>query len=334
MKRFRIPFIVFSFSLGVLISCSDDDPITFEHFYNPVVTPDGRTLVAGYDTGIETTVAIDGRKPSSSLAVMDIGTRRVRLIDLVSVPTVHNLYAFDPTGSVLAFVQSGIRLFDLDGREVTLLTSNGNVEPEVCHFLEGSPALLWAGSNGSHMEIHRLVLDPSDWSVLDDSILVSASVNGQVLSITAASSQTVAVRLSDGDIRVYGFGGNLLHQISSSTFTSENPWHYKLMYYQRELRPPSLYFLEHRAIVQFDLVAGERTVLVSGYVTDVDVSDKQGAMVYETKNGDTWLATPVGIPLVRIAPQNIMPRFSPDGKKLAMVERINRYTDSLHVMTF
>jgi len=54
--------------------------------------------------------------------------------------------------------------------------------------------------------------------------------------------------------------------------------------------------------------------------------------VYETGTGDTWIATTEGLPLTRIAPQNIMPRFSPAANGIALIERLDEYTDSLHVL--
>lgn len=275
--------------------------------------------------------------PSTRLAIMTVSTRAIRVIDLVDLRTQHALYSFDPSGAVLMFLQDGrISMVDLNGVVRGTYTAPGAVKPAAAQFMsESGSVALCAGVSNSVLEVRRLIFDPADWRVIDDSLLVSDSAPGSVSAITSAGRDALVVRFSTGEVRHYATDGTLLHTFTSVPFTSDNPWHQRLIYFQRPpLVNPGVYMLESAAIVFLDLITGGKNTLVTGDVIDIDVSDERNSMVYETKTGDVWLASSQGLPLSRIAPQNIMPRFNVDGKNLVMVERINRTTDSLHVLRF
>jgi len=93
-----------------------------------------------------------------------------------------------------------------------------------------------------------------------------------------------------------------------------------------------LFVRDGEGIRRLDLETGLPRLLVEGGAIDMDISASRSSMVYETATGDTWIATVEGAPLTRIAPMNVMPRISPADNGIAMVERIDVFTDSLHVL--
>lgn len=336
--------VLLTLLLGLVVitlnACSDDDPTVVEHFYNPVWSPDGSTIIAGYvqaslAPGGELTGPGSPSQPGTRLVFMDANTRNRRVIDLGDIRTQHALYEFDASGTVVMFVQDGkISLVDQGGSVRGSYTAPGNVPVSVARFVEGNGMLAFCAGGTTQLEVRRLVFDPSNWRVIDDSLLVNTPAPGAVIALTTIGSDAFAVRFSNGQVRHYGIDGTLLHTFDTVPFSSVNPWHQRLVYYQKPPANTGLYVLEHEALSFLDFVTGMKNVLVTGQVVDMDVSDERNSMVYETRSGDVWLSSVSGLPLSRIAPQNLMPRFSADGKGLVMIERLNPRTDSLHILRF
>lgn len=321
-------------TLVLLSACSEDDAPQHEHFYNPLFSPDNSVLVAGYSTGSGTD-SNEPLQPSTRLAILDMNTRRLRTVDLGTIITTHRVYSFDPSGSVLAFVQDEqVVLVDLNGTQRGVLARGGDIKPQVATFAQSSgTVLIWAGSDGSQLEIHRTVLDPLDWKVVSDSVLVRETRNGTPLSIASLTVSTLALRLGTGEILVYNYDGTLQQSFTTVPFDSNNPWHYRMHYFQRNPDPPVLYALEKEAVARLELATGAHTTPIKGGVVDVDVNAAKNVMFYETATGDTWMAVPTSVwSTNRLAPQSIMPRLSRDGSRLALVERYARTTDSLRIL--
>jgi hypothetical protein len=331
-------------SVFVVSACSDNEADVYEHLYNPLWSPLGNTIVAGYAAG--SGGGLTAPAPGSTntqLLVADVDTlnRKViihnrRIIDLPDLQTIHSLYEFDPTGSVLMFPQNGRLTFvDLNGRVRAHYNTADGLALAAARFVPSDASIvLVAGLRNGQFEVHRLVFDPNDWRIMDDSLLLSRPAPGDVISITPAGREAFVLRFATGEIRHYANNGALLHTYETTHFASVNPWHHRLMYFHRQPANPGIYVLEHKAISFLDLVTGDKRVLVTGDVVDMDVNDRRNSMAYETYTGDIWLSSTSGVPLTRISPQNIMPRFSMDGLALASVERMSPRLDTLKVLRF
>jgi hypothetical protein len=337
---FRIlPLLSLSIIL-LLSACSDDDPDIMEHHYNPQWSPDGSVVIAAYVRGNvvaggEVTGPGSPAHPGTELAIMTVNTRNKRIIDLKPLRTQHALYEFDPSGTVLLLAQDGrLSLVDLNGTLRGSYDVPGNPQHVYSRFVEGGGNIVLCASGASQLEVRRLLFDPASWSVIDDSLLVSTPAPAPIAALTPVGRDAFAVRFSNGVVRMYTYNGTLLHSFSTDAYASTNQWHQRMVYFQRPLGSPLLYVMEKDALSTLDLASGAKNVLVTGQVIDMDVSDDRNSLVYETKTGDVWLSSVSGLPLSRIAPQNLMPRFSADGNGIATVERINTRTDSLRILRF
>jgi hypothetical protein len=330
-----------SLAIALLFSaCSDDDPDIMEHHYNPQWSPDGSIIVAAYVRGPvvaggEVTGPGSPAHPGTELAIVSVNTRSKRIIDLKPLRTQHAMYEFDPSGTVLLLAQDGrLSLVDLNGTVRGSYDLPGSPQRLYARFVEGGGNSALCASATTQLEVRRLLFDPTSWSVIDDSLLVSAPAPAPVVALTPIGRDAFAVRFGNGVVRTYSYNGTLLHSFSTDTYTSTNEWHNRMVYFQRPLGSPRLYVMEQDALSTLDLATGVKNVLVTGQVIDMDVSDERNSLVYETKTGDVWLSSVSGLPLSRIAPQNLMPRFSVDGNGIATVERINTRTDSLRILRF
>ncbi len=321
-------------SVVVLAACSDDDPIESVHHVNPLWTPDGKTIVAGYDAYYPSPGdgAVAPATPPSRLAVMDFATRATRIIDLVKVSTWHSLYAFDPSGHALVFTQNGAFWFyDLQGKQLLQHSPAEGGEPRLLAFNNTGNSFLWAGTTGWGYSVNMTTYDAMNWTILQTVTLFSDTTSEAVISLVLTSQRSFAVRMNSGLVREIDYDGTELNSFTIGALAADNPWHQRLIYYTTNgLR--YLYAIDADGLMRLDLSTGAANQLVKGEVVDFDVSDTRRSLIYETHTGDTWLSSQDGIPLSRIAPQNLMPRFSPAANGIAMVERISPQRDSLHVL--
>ncbi|MBN1448238.1 MAG: hypothetical protein JXA28_09935 [Bacteroidetes bacterium] len=333
MTRFP-SFLLVLFSATLLIACSEDEPSSMTHYFNPLWTPDGNTVVAGYLQGPEGPIdpPAGNTDPPGTLAVMDMATRSERIITLPAVSTVHELYAFDPSGKALAFIESdAIYFYDLTG---SLLLRHQSAEggiPVVMDFGNSGNSMLWIGSTPEGYTVNTIQYDPGTWSVENQLTMMTLQKDASVEALRHTSQRSFAIRFDNGRIVEYDFNGTVLNTFTSIPFETVNPWHKRLMYFSRN-GERAIYIRDGEGLKRLDLVSGLPRLLVKGEVIDMDISATRSSMVYETTTGDVWIATVEGSPLTRIAPQNLMPRISPADNGIAMVERVDRYTDSLHVL--
>ncbi|MCZ7558324.1 MAG: hypothetical protein M5R41_18160 [Bacteroidia bacterium] len=334
-----LPLLSIAITL-VFSACSDDDSDLIEHHFNPQWSPDGSTVVAAYVRGTamaggEVTGPGSPAHPGTELAILTVNTRSKRIIDLAPLRTQHALYEFDPSGTVLLLAQDGrLSLVDLNGTLRGSYNVPGAPQHVFARFVEGAGNVVLCASGTTQLEVRRLLFDPTTWSVIDDSLLMSAPAPAPLVALTPIGRDGLALRFENGVVRAYSFDGTLLHSFTTDSYTTINAWHQRMVYFQRQFGSPLLYVMEKDALSTLDLSSGAKSVLVTGQVIDMDVSDERNALVYETKTGDVWLSSVAGLPLSRIAPQNLMPRFSADGAGIATVERLNTRTDSLRILRF
>lgn len=328
--RTFLPLLLVAVALG---ACSEDDPAEMTHYFNPVWTPDGSTIVAGYVA--ESTGPVDAAAPASrawgDLAVMNFSARTVRILPMPDVMTVHTLYAFDPSGTALSFVQDGrIRFYGLNGGLLMDYQPAEGGSPVLMDFSNTGNSFVWIGGGPGSYTLNLTNYDAATWTVETEFTMVNIAGDATVIALEMTGQRSVAVRFDDGTIREYDFNSDVLNTFTTTPFTTPNPWQQRLMYVSTN-QGRRLYARDAGGLHLFDLDAGTARQLVYGSVVDMDVSGSRGSMVYETGTGDTWIATMEGTPLTRIGPQNIMPRFSPSDNGIATVERLDVFTDSLHI---
>ncbi len=328
----QLPFFLLAIVI-VMTACSDDDPAQAIHHANPVWTPDGKTIVAGYDQFQSNGAGTDGpRTQVSRMAVMDFTTRQTRIIDLGDVMTWHTLYAFDPSGKALAFAQSGrIRFYGLDGQLLLEHQPATGGDPRFVVFNNTGNSFVWLGLTSTGYTVNLTTYDASSWDVLDTTPLSEVTTTEAPIALCLTSQRSYAVRMSSGLVREVDFNDTELNSYSIKALQADNPWHTRLIYYSNAGNR-YLYTIDGDGLMRLDLVTGSADQLVRGEIVDLDVSDTRRSMVYETHTGDTWLSNQDGSPLSRIAPQNLMPRFSPANNGIALVQRIDAYRDSLHIL--
>ncbi|MBE0643380.1 MAG: hypothetical protein IH600_04820 [Bacteroidetes bacterium] len=321
-------------AVALFAACSEDDPIESIHHVNPLWTPDGKTIVAGYDQylpvgGDAVTAPL---KNPTRLAIMDFASRSTRIVDLQIVSTWHELYAFDPSGTALAFVQQGgIYFFDLQGRLLLQHQPTIGSAPRLLAFSNTGNSFVWLGTTSVGYSVNLSTYDASGWTILNSVELGRVTTTEAPVSLVLTSQRSYAVRTSSGLVREVDFDGTELNSFSIKPLTADNPWHARLIFYDTGgMR--YLYALDNEGLMRLDLATGMAAQLVKGQIVDLDVSDLRRSMVYETHTGDVWLSNQDGSPLSRIAPQNLMPRISPAGNGIALIERISSYRDSLHIL--
>ena len=328
----RLALLVFAATF--VAACSDDDPIQTTHVVNPLWTPDGKTLVAGFDQRMSNDPAPSDASPATRLAVMDIATRVTRIVDLGAVSTWHTLYAFDPSGVALALVQDGsIFFYDLQGRQLLRHQPTAGGAARLLAFQNTGNSFVWVGATADGYTVNLSTYDATSWNVLETTTLETVTSTEAVLSLALTSQRSYALRLGSGHVREIDFNGTERNSFSMGTLTSDNPWHERLVYYSA-FGSRFLYAIDNDGMMRFDLNTGGADRLVKGTITDFDMSDQRQSMVYETRTGDIWLSSSEGTPLQRMAPQNLMPRFSPAANGVAMVTRVSPALDSLHVLLY
>jgi hypothetical protein len=319
-------------SVILLPACSEDDPSTMTHYFNPVWTPDGSVIVAGYLSSATGTVDVAGPVTGSDLAVMNIATRALRIVPMPLVNTVHALYAFDVTGEALAFVQNGsILFFDMDGKVLLNYTPTEGGNPELMAFTNTGNSFVWIGGAPGNYSINQATYSSLPWKIDNQLTMITLQESARIIAMTLTGQRSLALRFDDGVVKEYDFNGDTLNSYMTTPFDAPNPWQQRMIYVSGN-NGRRLYVRDAAGLHLFDLSSGMARQLVYGQVVDLDVSAPRNSMVYETGTGDTWIATTEGLPLTRIAPQNIMPRFSPAANGIALVERLDEYTDSLHVL--
>jgi dipeptidyl aminopeptidase/acylaminoacyl peptidase len=333
MSQFR-RLTLLLLSAVLLTACSDDDPVESVHHVNPLWTPDGKTIVAGYDayTSMPGDAVVAPQAPPSRLAVMDFATRATRIVDLVQVSTWHALYAFDPSGAALTFVQQGAFWFyDLQGRLLLRHVPAEGGEPRLLAYNNTGNSFLWAGATAFGYSVNLTTYDASTWTILQTMTLFSDTTTDAVISLIGTSQRSFAVRGSSGLVREIDFDGTEINSFPIKPLTADNPWHQRLIYYTNG-GARYIYAIDSEGLMRLDLATGAANQLVKGLIVDFDISESRRSLLYETHTGDTWLSSQDAIPLSRIAPQNLMPRFSPAANGIALVERISPERDSLHVL--
>lgn len=338
MPRFRLILPALSLVL-LLASCSDDNPDRVVHHVNPVWTPDGKTVVAGYDE-----YPFGGSTPSplrmpSRMAVMDVATRTTRIIDLGAVATWHTLYAFDPSGTALAFVQDGnILFYDLQGRQLLSFAPTEGGRPHLLAFNNTGNSFVWVGMNANGYTVNNTVYDANGWRILATTPLETVVADDTVTALTLTSQLSYALRTAAGTVREMNFSGIPLNTFTVARIEADNPWHERLVYYNA-FTSRFLYAIDQDGMMRMDLNSGGSTRLVKGRIIDFDVSSARESMIYETRTGDVWLATIDGVPLYlrlgeAIKASTLMARFSPAANGIAMVARHDVYADSLHILLY
>jgi hypothetical protein len=204
-------------------------------------------------------------------------------------------------------------------------------DPRFLAFTNTGNSFLWIGVTASGYAVNLTTYDGVNWNILDTTPIGSVVTTDAVVSLVLTSQRSYAVRMNSGLVRELDFNGTELNSFSIDELIADNPWHTRLVYYTINGQR-FLYAIDKTGMMRMDLSTGTSERLVQGTLVDFDVSDYRKSMLYETQTGDTWMSTPDGIPLSRIAPQNLMPRFSPAANGIAMVERVDTYVDSLHIL--
>lgn len=301
------------------------------HYFNPLWTPDGSAVVAGYLEAPSGVVDADNPVSSGELAVRDFDTGNLRIVPMPDVQTLHRLYDFDPSGQALAFTQNGsIRLYDLQGQLLLNYQPAEGGEPQLMQFTNTGKSFVWIGGTPGNYSVNQSTYDMATWTVESEFPMMTLDKNASIISMVLTGQRSVAIRWDDGEVKEYDFTGAELNSLTTVPFTDENPWQHRLVYATRS-QNRWLYVRDQEGIYQFDLETGEADQILVGHVVDFDVQGERASMVYETGTGDTWLATLDATPLTRIGPQNLMPRFSPAANGIATIERLDAYTDTLRI---
>lgn len=325
-RRLLLPLLMFL----LFPACSEDDPSEIIHHVNPLWTPDGKTIVAGYD---EYQPSESGaRQESTLLLVKDFDSRVTRVVDLPEISTWHTLYAFDPSGTVLAFAQRGrIFFYDLQGNKLMEFTPSDGREPRFIDFNNTGSSFIWLGATVGGYTVYSTTYDAASWTIGGTSPLGEVTTTDPAIALTLTSQRSYAVRQRSGAVREMDFSDVELNSFSIGQVPDDNPWREKLLFYSIEGQR-YIYAIDHEGMSRLDLNSGNSQQLVKGNIINFDVSSLRRSMLYETRTGDTWLSTPEGRPLSRLAPMHIMPRFSPSANGIALVERIDVWQDSLKIL--
>ncbi|MBR9977287.1 MAG: hypothetical protein KFH87_04295 [Bacteroidetes bacterium] len=313
-----------------LSACSEDDLPDIRHHVNPLWTPDGKTIVAGYDTYASS--ESEGRQESTLLLVKDFDSRVTRVVDLPEISTWHTLYTFDPSGTVLAFAQRGrIIFYDLQGnKRMEFIPSEGG-DPRFMEFSNTGNSFIWLGATPTGYTVHSTTYDAASWTTGSTTTIDDVATTDPAIALTLTSQRSCAVRQRSGAVREIDFSGVELNSYLIGEVPDDNPWREKLLFYSTEGRR-YLYAIDEEGMYRMDLDNGDFKQLVKGNIINFDVSSLRRSMLYETRTGDTWLSSPEGTPLSRLAPMHIMPRFSPAANGIALVERIDDRQDSLKIL--
>jgi hypothetical protein len=314
-------------------SCSKSDPEqTALHYYNPLWSEDGTTVMLGMFQG---TAFNDGMMNSSSLAMVTTDKTQ-QDINCAGVNTVHKRYWFEPTSGAIAFVQNGIQFFSRTGAGLgTFVPSIPNMQPGALAFVRGIPSFIWAGTLNGRTVISQTNYPASTpWIVSSERIIKDTVTTSQVQDIVLTSDSTFGARFSDGHVLELGFDGRIRTQYTFLPFVSTNPWHYRLIYYNAPATTRRLYTIQQNGLIVMELDAGTQRTIIDGNVVDFDINVPASFMVFETGSHDTWLATPEGAPLARLAPRVVMPRLSPDGKYMAGIGIEHGNQDTVTVMKY
>ena len=323
--------------LLLLTACSEDEgPASHVHYYNPVWSSDDKTVVFAVYEESESGSMPAVERQSKFMTVYDVETRSSRRVNFNVDNTILREYTFDLGNDILAFIEDGIKFLTLDGTlQGVFAGSADGIEPVAMQFTNTGNSFIWAGSKGGRVLVEEIKFDRSDWSIVEEIVLLDEQLDTDVLALTITTQQaTFALRLASGEIREYTLAGDLRNIYTYEPYTSENPRHYRMVAYKTVTGTKRLYALEHQGLLLLNLAEGTSKRLVSGNIRDFDVSERGGIMVYETYSGDTWLATDQGTPLNRLAPHNVMPRMSFAGSWLAASGTVDQFTDTLTVFQY
>jgi hypothetical protein len=179
------------------------------------------------------------------------------------------------------------------------------------------------------------------WQPTEQKLVIDTATSAGVMDIAITTSNSFAVRLDDGSVINYNTDGKILARFTLSLpIQFAFPWQGRLQAHHpsagnQDWSSTTIYARDARGLVRMLLGYKDSQghdssrVLVEGSIIDFDVSRTSAQMIYESGSGDLWLATIDGIPVLRLAPHNVMGSFSPAGKWLASVGRISDNLDSL-----
>jgi hypothetical protein len=317
-------------ALVLFAACSEEEVPFIMHHVNPLWTPDGKTIVAGYDHYPPSEAGERGM--ITRMLVKDFDSRVTRVIDLQEVSTWHSLYSFDPSGQVLAFAQQGsIRFFDLQGNKRMEFAPSSGGDPRFMDFSNTGNSFVWLGVTASGFAVHSTTYDGASWTIGGTTTIEEIPSTDPVIALAMTSQRSYVTRQRSGIVREMDFSGDIINSFAIGAVPADNPWREKLLYYPDGGRR-YIYAVDLDGMWRLDLNSGDTEQLVKGNIINFDMSPVRRSMLYETKTGDTWLSTPEGTPLSRLAPMHIMPRFSPAANGIALVERIDTWQDSLKIL--
>ncbi|MDH7515786.1 MAG: hypothetical protein QHI48_07935 [Bacteroidota bacterium] len=340
MTRFPPAFSLFpSFLLVLVLSGCSTEPETadIEHFHNPSWSPDGMLVAAGYERFASTDPRNGAPPGSPNFYILDLSARREP--HAFHVEGFSHLDRFwilpDSPRVIAAITKDGLLFFDRDGKRKGLLTKPTlPVKPTCACFSNTGSSFLWAGNDNGRLKIGTASYTSEPWHPSSVMLLKDTSAETGVTDVLRTSDTTYAVRFDDGTVSEYRLDGTERARFSLVPLRDATPWLLRLHKFSDVSGHVSLYAVDDSGIVMLNPGSQTMTFLVKGVIRGFDINPLTSFMVFETRTGDTWLALRDGQPLLRLAPQHIMPSLSPDGKSYAAVACLTPYRDTLTVKSF
>lgn len=310
----------------------DDDNPHVRHYNNPAWTSDGSVIVAGYaDYSLQDGVN-GGPAGAPNLVVHTVATGAEKPVHLDGFSHEDRFWLV-PRTNMLATANGPVRFFRFDGSFLGSFThaATGTAPTHLAFDTTGA-SYLWGYSTGSRIVIGQNTFGSEPWNPTRSTVLLDTALGTRLLDIVWISPTTYAIHLSDGAVPVLGTDGDLIAQFQLRPRKDEDAHHTRL-HVSDEPSRRQLYALDDSGIVAFDITRVVTRLIIKGTVINLSVSNSSQFILFETRTGDSWLATKDGSPLTRY-PQHIMGTFSANGKSIAAVSRLSVYRDSLSISTF
>lgn len=319
--------LIVTVSSVFLIGCSDDDPMPVRHYYNPTWSPDGKTVAAGFFD--DPSGKDNGVSAGSQMIITDVETRQNKIVTFPNTKN-RSRYWFDRAGSSLVFPVNGLTFYTLDGAVQGTHTLGGT---PALSFASDSNAYLWATSESGRLKVGRVTYASNAWQPATQRLLLDTAITPQVRDITHTGSASYALLLTDGNVLEYTFNGARISSFTITPLAESEPWRHQLRYYAIGFTR-RVYVHSDSGLTYLDLMTKTSKTIIYGTIVNFDVNDSIRFIMFETTSYHTWLAQPEGTPIQRIREGKtflIMPRFSPNGKKMAAVAVMDQRRDSLFI---
>ena len=332
--RIILPLLVLAAFAAGLPGCTSDPEMADQtHYFNPVWSTDGKKVLAGYEH------LAGGAVHANNLAlrIVDGGAQ-----NLFTIPAFNarNRMFMTPGGQCALVTTDGLSFISLDDGQTlgSVGMSALGVKPSILDFLPGSTSMYYLA--GRDEASGRVVIGLAQyasvpWQLTNMQVLKDTVTASALLDVVYTSAASFAVRFADGTVHEYSTSGAVLgtFHLRPLTIPVTSLWQTRLHFIE-SVPTRKLYVVEDSGLVWLNLDDKTQKLFVGGRVIGFDISRTTPFLIFETKTGDTWLATRDGQPLYRLAYQNIMPAFSANGKSVAAVARVNPARDSLHVVPF